>query len=101
MWVTPGASTARTCLPVLLLLGAAALAFLAGPAHAATGDEDPSFSGDGKTRTDVAGGLAEANVVQADGKIVVVGSTSDGGRDFALVRYKPNGGCLHAVTIYA
>ena len=42
------------------------------------GDLDPSFDGDGKVVTDF-GGLEEAHgvVVQADGKIVVVGPTYD------------------------
>ena len=54
------------------------------------GSLDTTFSGDGKQTTDF-GGLDEANAValQADGKIVVVGR--EGGNDFALARYNPNG----------
>jgi uncharacterized delta-60 repeat protein len=54
----------------------------------ANGSLDTSFSGDGKQTT--AGGFFEATGValQADGKIVAVGTT---GSDFALARYNPNG----------
>ena len=57
------------------------------------GSLDSTFSGDGKQTTGFSG-LAEANgvAVQADGKIIAVGSVSgsDAG-DFALARYNPNG----------
>jgi uncharacterized delta-60 repeat protein len=56
------------------------------------GSIDPSFSGDGRQLTF---GLTEANAValQADGKIVAVGSgpATGGASDFALARYGPNG----------
>ena len=59
------------------------------PAVAAPGDLDVSFSGDGKQTTDFGGSdLAAAVAVQADGKIVVAGS-SDG--NFALARYGVDG----------
>ena len=54
------------------------------------GSLDPSFSGDGRTRTSFSGGAeATAVALQPDGKIVVVGSESD--VRFALARYNPNG----------
>lgn len=62
------------------------------------GSLDPTFSGDGKQMTDFGsdtddqGGRA---ALQANGRIVVAGSTYDGNakgyRDFALARYLPNG----------
>ena len=61
------------------------------------GTLDPSFSGDGKQTTSFCAGDcsgATAVAIQADGKIVVVGSRAADGTgdlDFALARYKPNG----------
>ena len=56
---------------------------------AAPGDLDVSFSGDGKQTTDFGGSDAAAAVaVQADGKIVVAGSS---GGNFALARYGADG----------
>ncbi len=58
------------------------------------GPLDPSFSGDGTQTTDSAGFDAATGVaLQADGKIIAVGSASGGptGGDFALARYNPNG----------
>jgi uncharacterized delta-60 repeat protein len=54
------------------------------------GDLDTSFSGDGKLTTSFTGSADGANAVaiQADGKIVVVGSMDTG---FAIARYNPNG----------
>ena len=68
-------------------------------AHAAPGDLDPTFSGDGKQTTDFQFGVsrAAATVRQPDGKIIAVGSvlrTESGDNtyhDFALARYNPNG----------
>ena len=61
----------------------------------ADGTLDTSFSGDGKQRTDFGGNPDGATgvVLQADGKIVVVGSSihDDGGGYFALARYNPDG----------
>ena len=58
-------------------------------ASAAPGDLDVSFSGDGKQTTDFGGAdVASAVAVQADGKLVVAG-TSDG--NFALARYGVDG----------
>jgi uncharacterized delta-60 repeat protein len=63
--------------------------------YLADGKPDPTFSGDGNTTTDFAGGSDEAFdlVRQPDGKIVVVGSAEDGtgDPDFAVARYKANG----------
>ena len=58
------------------------------------GSLDLSFSTDGKVTTDLGGDENGRNIaIQGDGKIVVVGSTSDGSTniDFALVRYNSNG----------
>src|SRR4051794_14296359 len=72
--------------------GASPLAFEAPralPAPLAPGDLDVSFSGDGRQTTDFGGSdAATAVAVQADGKIVVAGS-SDG--NFALARYGVDG----------
>ena len=59
-------------------------------AMAAAGDLDPTFSGDGKQRTDFGAGpsAATAAVRQADGKIVAVGA-ADG--NFLVARYNPDG----------
>jgi len=52
---------------------------------------DPSFGGGGFVTTNF-GGVDEANAIllQPDGKIVLAGTTSNGG-DFALVRYASDG----------
>jgi uncharacterized delta-60 repeat protein len=64
--------------------------FFALARYSPNGSLDPSFSEDGKRATDFGGGPGAAGVVvQANGKIVVVGG-DDHGR-FALARYKPNG----------
>ena len=57
------------------------------------GSLDTTFSGDGKQTTDFGGGVDEATAVaiQADGKIVAVGTRRRRGGDFALARYNPNG----------
>ncbi|MFI9150786.1 delta-60 repeat domain-containing protein [Streptomyces sp. NPDC053367] len=82
--------------------GAAAAAALAlllaspGPAHAASGDLDPSFGGNGRVVTpDIIYAPEEGHglAVQDDGKLVVVGSFyGEGtGPDFAMERYNPDG----------
>ena len=70
---------------VLLLLAAA----LAGPAQAAPGDLDLTFSGDGKQRADFGfgSGQAAAIALQPDGMIVALGATNN---NFALARYNSN-----------
>jgi uncharacterized delta-60 repeat protein len=59
------------------------------------GTLDPTFSGDGTVRTDLASGSFEeatALALQSDGKIVVAGrSNASGSWDFALARYRVNG----------
>jgi len=56
---------------------------------------DPSFSGDGRVRTDIVSGSFDGAadvVIQGDGKILVVGSrTSGGSTRFAIVRYTAAG----------
>jgi len=64
--------------------------------HAAPGDLDLSFGGGtGKVITDVAGGSRDSGrsmIQQADGKLVVAGSSeSSSNTDFALVRYNTDG----------
>ena len=61
---------------IALGAGALSVTLLVGLAIAAAGDLDPSFNGDGRVKVD--GGAEElgmAVAVQADGKIVVAGST--------------------------
>ncbi|HSH62236.1 MAG TPA: hypothetical protein VK988_21830 [Acidimicrobiales bacterium] len=61
------------------------------------GSLDASFDGDGKVTTDFSGGddSAEAAAIQADGRIVVVGTAGSGTNyfsgDLALARYNTNG----------
>ena len=55
---------------------------------------DPTFSGDGKVTTDIAGDDAQALalVLQPDGKVVAAGgAVVDGFGEFALARYQPDG----------
>jgi uncharacterized delta-60 repeat protein len=58
------------------------------------GSLDPSFDGDGNVLTDFSGRSdgAIAMIIQANGKIVAAGSSSDGTNDdFALARYNTDG----------
>ena len=58
--------------------------------YSPNGSLDPSFSGDGKRRTNFEGfDDASAVAIQADGKIVAVGRTFGTNRtaEFALARY--------------
>ena len=61
----------------------------------ADGTPDGGFGSSGIVRTPVGSGedIANAMVLQPDGRIVLAGSSvaSDGRRDFALARYMPNG----------
>jgi uncharacterized delta-60 repeat protein len=67
------------------------LVFGVPPAVAADGDLDPTFDGDGTVITDISGGdQARGVAIQGDGKIVAAGSTN-GGADFGLARYNPDG----------
>ena len=80
---TARAFTATT----LVVLAASLLATV--PAHAAPGDLDASFSGDGKQTTDFGDSdHGQAVAIQADGKIVVAGGS---GANFALARYSADG----------
>ena len=57
-----------------------------------SGTLDTSFSGDGRQTTDFPGDDRAAGVaLQADGKIVAVGSARRGATNFVLARYNPNG----------
>src|SRR5207249_1300852 len=76
-------------LSALLLVLSFAHSVDAGP-----GDLDPSFGTGGRVLTDFGGGDgARALALQAEGRIVVAGSSSAGafGSDFALARYNSNG----------
>jgi uncharacterized delta-60 repeat protein len=75
------------------LLALFLVALPGGIALAAPGDLDPSFDGDGRVTTDFGGNdLAEGVAIQADGKIVVAGSSGpSNARDFALTRYNADG----------
>jgi uncharacterized delta-60 repeat protein len=80
----------------LSLVGSAALVVvLASPAAAPPGDLDPTFGGDGKVTTDFPGSFSEvgrAVAIQADGKIVALGTAAVSGmNDFALARYNIDG----------
>jgi uncharacterized delta-60 repeat protein len=94
--------TARARINVVIattfvVLAASLLAIV--PAHAAPGDLDPSFSGDGIVLTGFGGEIdgGSAVALQADGKIVVAGTTSGYGEggdyhsDFALARIDSDG----------
>jgi uncharacterized delta-60 repeat protein len=77
----------------LILSGLVAVASLASPAFGAPADLDPSFSSNGKARTDITPGFdfAFALAIQADTKIVAVGRAAGSGGRFALVRYNSDG----------
>jgi uncharacterized delta-60 repeat protein len=68
---------------------------VAGPAWAAPGDLDPSFSGDGQATATFSQGpsSAEATAIQHDGRVVTAGYIDLGGSnwEWALSRFKPNG----------
>jgi uncharacterized delta-60 repeat protein len=62
--------------------------------YLANGSPDPSFGGDGIviTRLGDQNDFAEGVAIQPDGKIVVAGtSVVTGGRDFIVLRYRPDG----------
>ena len=76
---------------------AVALTAFAGIAQAAPGDLDPTFGLGGRVTTDfnLSTDIANAVALQADGKLVVVGTTYTNndysGEDFAIARYNPDG----------
>jgi uncharacterized delta-60 repeat protein len=75
------------------------MVFLCWPLHnhvqAAAGDLDPTFGAGGLVVTEFFGGSDEARalLVQPDGRIIAVGTASEGSpnSDFALARYNPDG----------
>lgn len=78
----------------LLCAAAFAAVAAAGPAAAAPGDLDPTFSSDGKVVTRFPNGSTEIFdiAVQRDGKVVAAGAFGpEDTADFALARYRPNG----------
>jgi len=76
----------------LVSLLALAIVALPSAAGAAAGDLDPSFGAGGKVATDFGGSdNGHAVLLQPNGKIIVGGSTSSGGTDFALARYTTGG----------
>ena len=85
-----GFGKARHKFLLLVTLASVLTASLARPALAAGGDLDPTFSTNGKIRTDFTPSMEFAYdlAIQADGKIVAVGNAR---RRFALVRYTADG----------
>src|SRR5438309_710431 len=79
----------------LALLGAAALVVFVSSAEARPGMLDPSFGSGGIVTTAIGkNSLAEALVLQPDGKLVAAGysyDTSQASEVLALARYNPNG----------
>lgn len=56
------------------------------------GDLDPSFDMDGKVTTAIGdSSFANAVAVQSDGRLIVVGGSSAGDTDFAIIRYNTDG----------
>ena len=78
-----------------VLLSGILIIFGASVSYAAPGDLDTTFGAGGIVTTPVSasGDLANALVIQADGKIILAGSAGfpATGSDFALVRYHPDG----------
>lgn len=93
--VRPSMITHRFALPIAAFF----LCFGLAKTMAAPGDLDTTFNGTGKVITAIGGSLygggydiARGVVVQADGKIVVAGSTNDDGAQLiALTRYQTGG----------
>ena len=60
--------------------------------HEPDGDLDPTFGGDGIVTTNVSGADEAFDVaIDSQGRIVAVGRSSSPNRDFAVVRYEPDG----------
>jgi uncharacterized delta-60 repeat protein len=75
--------------PLSAIVMVVLLTALSGPAHAAPGDLDPSFDGDGiRSFGAMDGDGAWAVLVQPDGKLVLAGY---GGSNFAVARLNPDG----------
>ena len=83
----------KWALRVLVAATACAAFVPASSALGASGDLDPSFSGDGLVTTNLTPGddAARGVAVQADGKIVVAGRAAGGGGQFAVARYTAGG----------
>ena len=83
----------RRRLRTLLTLACLTLAMLAGPAAAAPGDLDSSFSGDGIATLSYTGGAFATSVaVEPGGKLVAAGHTGGwAGGDLALARFNSDG----------
>jgi uncharacterized delta-60 repeat protein len=86
----------RSAFRTVIVLGLAALpaALIAPAAQAAPGDLDPTFGSGGVVTTPIGPDVDSAYgvAVQSDGKIVVVGRSSNGSNlDFAVVRYTTTG----------
>jgi uncharacterized delta-60 repeat protein len=75
-------------------LAALIVAAFALPAFATPGDLDPTFSGDGKVRVGISGGVADV-AIQPDGKVVAVGT---GGGAFAILRLNRDGTPDHSFS---
>jgi uncharacterized delta-60 repeat protein len=81
-------------LRILALSGVAFALVFTGGLSAAAGELDPTFGGTGKVVTDLGPyDECEGAAIQADGKIVVVGSTYDPatGSTFSVARYNKDG----------
>jgi uncharacterized delta-60 repeat protein len=82
---------------VAFLCAVATFVFFYGTmAHAAPGNLDTTFDGDGKAATDFVDAFNDSGLdvaVQEDGKIVVAGDVlvSETGHDFGVARYNPDG----------
>jgi len=90
--ITPAGTALALLAGFLLTLGS--LLGSATAAQAAPGDLDPTFSGDGRQTTDFQGGSddGQSMVRQPDGKVVVVGGTTQGSNGrFAVARYNLDG----------
>lgn len=76
-----------------LVLAVAGALSIPAVAHAAAGDLDPSFSGDGKALTPIPrnGGAGHGEAIDSRGRIVVAGSTEASTGKVAVARYLPNG----------
>jgi uncharacterized delta-60 repeat protein len=87
--------SSRAFAPLLALVIALVLGYVT-VAHAAPGDPDTGFDGDGKVATDFAGAFNDSGLdvaVQEDGKAVVAGVVfrSGSGLDFAVTRLNADG----------
>lgn len=84
----------KTTIRILATLACAGLAAFRHTTIAAPGDLDLTFGGTGKVTTVIGSSFSSANsvAVQADGKIVISGSSYNGIKyDSTLVRYNANG----------